>query len=80
MISDAERSFLRVGFKQTVKAIKENKARKVYLAEDCEESFIRTVHEALQGSTAEICYVETMRELGKMCGIEIGASCAVITG
>ena len=37
MIGDAERSKLQVGYKQAVRALNENKASKVYVAEDCDD-------------------------------------------
>lgn len=37
MIGDAERSKLQVGYKQAVRALNENKASKVFVAEDCDD-------------------------------------------
>ena len=37
MIGDAERSKLQVGYKQAVRALNENKASKVFVAEDAKQ-------------------------------------------
>mgnify|MGYP000737858630 CR=1 FL=1 len=71
MIGDAERSKLQVGYKQAVRALNENKASKVFVAEDCDDHIKDGVSKIAMQSN-------TMKELGNMCKIEVGASCAVV--
>jgi large subunit ribosomal protein L7A len=78
MISEDEKSFLQVGFKQTVRALNESNVRKVFLAGDCEHKIIDPVETLCSQTQAQLFYIPTMKELGKMCGIEVGASCAVV--
>lgn len=67
-----------VGLKQTMKALFENKADKVFLAEDCEDRIRETVKEECTGKGIQLVSVPTMRLLGRMCGIDVKASCAAI--
>lgn len=78
MISETEKQRLRIGFKQTVKAVNENRAEKVFVAADAEDRFSMSVCGACEKNNVPVVSVPAMRELGKMCGIDVGASCAVI--
>lgn len=78
MISDAEKERLIVGFKQAVKAVKENRAAKVFLANDCESRISTPLEQAASADGVDVFYIDTMKELGEMCGIDVGASCAVV--
>jgi large subunit ribosomal protein L7A len=78
MISEAEKSHLQVGFKQAVRALNENLVLKVFLADDCEERISAPIEDAAAKTDAQVFYIPSMKELGAMCGIDVGASCAVI--
>ena len=65
-----------VGIKQVLKAVKDGKATKVYSGRDAEEHVTAELIEICNESQIEIIKVETMAELGKMSGINIGASAA----
>lgn len=67
-----------VGLKQTLKALFENKADKVFLAEDCEDRIRETVKEECAEKGIRLISVPTMRILGRMCGIDVKASCAAV--
>ena len=77
MISSSEKKNLKIGYKQTMKALV-NKCAKVFIAEDSEDRIKDAVKNAAQENGSDIHYVATMQELGKMCEISRGASCAVI--
>ncbi len=67
-----------VGAKQTLKAVEAGRASVIYLAKDAEERVSSPiVRQALERDT-EIVYVETMQQLGKLCGIEVGAAAAAL--
>lgn len=78
MISDSDREHLQVGFKQSIKAVEEGRASKALLALDCDEKISAPIKKAAASSGTEVVEVSTMKELGAVCGIEVGASCAVI--
>lgn len=78
MISGSDKEYLMVGYKQTLRAITEGKADRAYLAESCDDKIRLTIEEAANNNSISLMYIKSMRELGAMCGIEVGASCAVI--
>jgi large subunit ribosomal protein L7A len=68
-----------VGVKQTVKSIKNGKAKTVYVANDADQKFIQPVIQLAQENSIEIININSMKELGKLCGIDVGAAtCAVL--
>ena len=68
-----------VGVKQTVKSIKNGKAKTVYVANDADEKFIQPVIQLAQENSIEVININSMKELGKLCGIDVGAAtCAVL--
>lgn len=67
-----------IGVKQTIKIIKNGKAISVYLAKDAEDKVIHPVEELCRQNNVEVVYINTMRELGHMCGIDVGAAAAAL--
>ena len=67
-----------VGTKQTLKAVERRVARVVFLAEDADETILRDLRKACQEHSVEIIEVESMAELGRACGIEVGAASAAV--
>lgn len=65
-----------IGLKQTIKAIKEDRVTKVYIAKDADDSIKNNILEVCSGKNLQIVYVNTMKELGEACGIEVKASTA----
>lgn len=65
-----------IGLKQTIKAVKENRVCKVYIANDADNFIKNNILKACEGKDLEIVYVNTMKELGEACGIEVKASTA----
>jgi len=78
MISGSDKSRLQVGLKQVKRALNENKAEKVFVASDCDDSICRQIQSLCEENSAQLIEVATMRELGTMCGIEVKASCAAV--
>lgn len=69
---------LKIGTKQALKALNNNAAHAVYIARDAEEHVTRQLVELATEKNIEIIYVETMKQLGKACKIDVGAATAVI--
>lgn len=67
-----------VGVKQSAKAIKNGEVKAVYVAEDADAKLIDPVIKLAQDNSLELHYVNTMKDLGKLCGIDVGAAAAVI--
>ncbi|MEW9124474.1 MAG: ribosomal L7Ae/L30e/S12e/Gadd45 family protein [Thermotaleaceae bacterium] len=67
-----------IGSKQGLKAIKENRAQTLFIAKDAERHVTRNIEEAGKEMQVQTVYVDSMKKLGKACGIEVGAAVAVI--
>ena len=68
-----------IGAKQVKNVILAGKALKVYVASDSETQVISPIVELSKKSGLPLFYINTRKELGEMCGIEVKASCAVQT-
>ncbi|HHW31156.1 MAG TPA: 50S ribosomal protein L7ae-like protein [Clostridiaceae bacterium] len=67
-----------VGIKQTAKAIAADKAKVVFIANDADPKVTENVITQCKLKSIEIVYVESMKQLGKACGIEVGAAAAAL--
>lgn len=67
-----------IGTKQTLKALRKGEALEVFIARDAEERIQSQVLEGCRGQDVKVNYVDTMAQLGKTCGIEVGAAVAAI--
>jgi len=69
-----------VGIKQSRKAIREGFAQKAYLAADADPKIREELSELCRQEDIPLVTGMTMQELGKACGIEVGAAIAVVLG
>lgn len=67
-----------VGFKQSIKMIERDLAKTVYLASDADEKIRQPILEACKERGIPVIENETISELGKASGIQIGTAVAVI--
>lgn len=67
-----------VGIKQTVKAIKNGKVKVVYVAKDADDKLIQQIKTLTEHNSLQLVEVNSMKELGKMCGIDVGAATSAI--
>ncbi|MCM8712071.1 ribosomal L7Ae/L30e/S12e/Gadd45 family protein [Clostridium sp. SYSU_GA19001] len=67
-----------VGLKQSIKAIKNGEAKTLYAAIDADTKLIEPVVKLAKENSLEIQYVNTMKDLGRLCGIDVGAATAVL--
>ena len=58
-----------------LKSVKEKSAKKVFIAKDAEAHVTSELIKLCEANNIEIVYVNTMTEIGKMAGIEVGSSC-----
>lgn len=68
-----------VGIKQSARTISEGKAQKIYLALDADDHILRRFRELCRQAGVEFIEVETMKELGQACRIDIGTAVACVT-
>jgi large subunit ribosomal protein L7A len=67
-----------VGVKQTQRALEKGVVHSVYVAKDADNHVLRPVLDLCRGQGVQVVEVPTMVELGKACGIEVGAAVAAI--
>ena len=78
-LEDERRSgTLRIGTKQTVKAVEIGAAKKVFVARDADLKLINKIGALAKKTGVEIVYIDSMKQLGKACGIEVGAAMAAV--
>ncbi|HHV61746.1 MAG TPA: 50S ribosomal protein L7Ae-like protein [Firmicutes bacterium] len=67
-----------VGTKETLKALERGDVKTVFVAGDAEEHVVKNVKSLCKTKGVPIVNIDTMMQLGKACGIEVGAAAAAI--
>ncbi|NEZ46610.1 50S ribosomal protein L7ae-like protein [Clostridium niameyense] len=67
-----------VGIKQTIKAIKNGTAKVVYIANDASYDLMAPLRKLADENSLEVIEIDSMKELGKMCSIDVGAAIAAL--
>jgi large subunit ribosomal protein L7A len=67
-----------IGTKQTTKMVELGKASEVFVAEDADPRMTAKIVNLCKKTGVQVTYVESMKQLGKACGIEVGAATAAI--
>ncbi|WP_342603735.1 50S ribosomal protein L7ae-like protein [Peribacillus sp. FSL E2-0159] len=67
-----------IGTKQAVRALKNNLIQEVIIADDADIYLTGRVVETAKELDVPITYVDSMRLLGKACGIDVGAATVAI--
>ena len=65
-----------VGINEVLKATRSGDVSKVYIGKDAENHVVCDLIKLCNDNNIQIEYVETMKELGKLAGIEIDAATA----
>ena len=67
-----------IGLKQTTKHIKSGQGKCLYVAKNAETKLTSPIIELAKRNLLEVTYVDTIKELGILCGIEVGAAVALV--
>ena len=67
-----------VGSKQLKKALLSGRAKYVFLAENADPAITEPLEALCQGGNIQFHWVATMADLGRACGIEVGAAAAAV--
>jgi len=67
-----------IGIKQCVKAIKSGKGQVLYVAKDVDNKLITPLIDLANNSNVKIESIDIMKELGRICDIEVKASATLI--
>lgn len=68
-----------VGRRETAKQIERGTASAVFVAKDANSAILTEIEGLCRIHQVPIYYVGTMQELGRQCGIEVGAACAAVS-
>jgi large subunit ribosomal protein L7A len=74
-LKDAKKA---VGAKQTAKAVEKGQAILVFLAEDADARVTAPLREACARAGVRVEMAPSMGELGKACGIDVGAAAVAV--
>jgi len=66
------------GLKETQKKLRQGAVSVLYVASDADPALTGPISEEAREQGIEVVVVPSMRELGRACGIEVGAACAAI--
>ena len=67
-----------VGTKQLKKAVEAGRARYVFLAKNADPAVTAPIKDMCTQRNIQITWVPSMAELGRSCGIEVGAAAAAV--
>lgn len=67
-----------IGTKQTAKALKEGTVQELVVALDADPILLSKLIKLADESKVPILHVDSMKKLGKSCGIEVGAAAIAI--
>ena len=76
MLSELKNSPRVVGVKQLRKAVGRDEIRRIFLAEDADPVITEPMEALASERGIPVSWVPTMKELGRACGIAVGASAA----
>lgn len=65
-----------VGSKQLRKALANGRARRVWLAENADPAITEPIEAMCRQNSVDYVWVSSKQELGRSCGIEVGAAAA----
>ena len=65
-----------VGVKQVRRALNAGRAKRLYLAQDADPQLTRPLAEQAGAQGVEAVWLGSMKELGRACGIAVGAAVA----
>ncbi|WP_426449948.1 ribosomal L7Ae/L30e/S12e/Gadd45 family protein [Paenibacillus sp. S-38] len=69
---------LSIGNKQATKTVEQGKALEVFVAKDADPRITIKMVNLCKKMGVNVTYVESMKLLGKACGIEVGAAVAAV--
>ncbi len=78
MLEDLRHSNRSVGLKQSIKAIESGDVKLAFIAKDADKKIVETIENACVQRSITVSYADNMKQLGRACGIEVGAAVACV--
>ncbi|HSU79016.1 MAG TPA: 50S ribosomal protein L7ae-like protein [Candidatus Angelobacter sp.] len=72
-VTEAKKSIV-IGTKQSLKALKDDRVKEVVYAIDADERVTAKIIEVAQEKGISVSEVDSMKKLGRACGIDVGAA------
>ncbi len=69
---------MRIGVKASLRAIKEGSVSKLFVAKDAKKSLTQPLVTLAETNLIDTEYIASMKALGQLCQIDVGAAAAVI--
>jgi len=69
---------LSIGLKQALKSLEKDIAAEIVIAKDAEKRVIQKLILLADEKKVPITYVDSMKQLGKACGIDVGAAAVAL--
>jgi len=69
---------LSIGTKQATRLVEQGIASEVFVAKDADPRITNKVVNLCKKCGVKVTYVDSMKQLGKACGIEVGAAIAAV--
>ncbi|WJH36407.1 ribosomal L7Ae/L30e/S12e/Gadd45 family protein [Paenibacillus aurantius] len=69
---------LSVGTKQATRMVELGKASEMFVAKDADPRITTKIVNLCRKCGVKVTYVDSMKQLGKACGIEVGAAVAAV--
>ena len=78
MLNELENAGKVVGVKQVRRALADGRAKRLFLAKDADPRLTEPLERQAGGQGVEVIWADTMKALGRACGIAVGAAVAAI--
>ena len=78
MLYDLENTIQIVGTKQTIKHLEKGSVKVVFVAKDADDHVTGQVVELAKAKNVQVEFIDTMKELGEKCNIEVKTAIAAI--
>ena len=80
MLKELKKAVHVSGLKQTSRAVRDGKAKRVYIARDASFMLVQPLRALCEEQGIPVEEVRTMRELGAACGLQVGAAAVAEIG
>lgn len=78
MLNELEHASKVVGVKQVRRALAGGRVKRLYLARDADPQLTQPLERQAAEAGAEAVWADSMKALGRACGIAVGTACAAI--
>ena len=79
MLDELTNSAKVVGVKQVRRALGDGRATRLFLAQDADPQLTQPLADEAGKRGLEVCWIASMKALGRACGIAVGAAVAATT-